>query len=317
MLIRRGLPSALARPTALTIGNFDGVHLGHQALLSQLKAAANARNLPVSVLTFEPHPREFFAPGAAPARLTTFREKSELLAACRVETLYVQRFDSEFARLSARQFVHDVEDLGARYLLVGDDFRFGKDRAGDFALLKSGSFELRSMASVTLDGERVSSSAIRTALAAGDFAKASRLLGRDYSISGKVVHGDKLGAKIGFPTANVQLKNKRPPLSGIFAVELSGIENARLPGVASLGVRPTISANGKPTLEVHLFDFDANVYGERVSVFFLHKLRDEAKYADIEVLKRQIGKDVDSAKAWFAHRQSAIGNQESGIANAK
>lgn len=305
MFIRRGFPSSSASATALTIGTFDGVHLGHQALLARLKTAATERNLPVSVLTFEPHPREFFSRDAAPARLTGFCEKSELLAAYGLDTVYVKRFDAKFAELSAEQFLRLIETLGARYLLVGDDFRFGKDRAGNFSLLKSGDFELQRMESVLLAGERVSSSAIRAALAAADFAKASRLLGRDYSISGKVVHGDKLGAKIGFPTANVQLKNKRPPLSGIFAVELSRIAESRLPGVASLGLRPTVSAVGKPTLEVHLFDFDADIYGRRVSVFFLHKLRDEAKYADLKTLTAQIGKDVENAKAWFAARQAA------------
>lgn len=299
MLIRRGFPARFHRPIALTIGNFDGVHLGHRALLSRLKTAAYSRNLAAAVLTFEPHPREFFAPHAAPARLASLRDKCALLAGCGVDVLHVQRFDSRFAHVSAEKFVRDIEISGARYVLVGDDFRFGKDRTGDFAFLKRGNFELERMDSIAVDSERVSSSAIRAALATGDLARASRFLGRVYSISGRVVHGDRLGAKIGFPTANVQMKNQRPPLTGIFAVETE-IEDQRLPGVASLGVRPTIYQNGEPTLEVHLFDFDAKIYGRRIAVFFLHKLRDEAKYADLRTLTEQIARDVENAKIWFA-----------------
>jgi riboflavin kinase / FMN adenylyltransferase len=311
MQIVRGNCSRSARPTALTIGNFDGVHLGHLALLAQLREAAAHRRIPSSVLTFEPHPREFFSPASAPARLTSFREKVRLLAQCNVDRLYVQRFDSTFSQLSAGAFVNVLDLLGTCFLLVGDDFRFGRDRMGDFSFLESArkNFDLGRMGSVRVGGERVSSSAIRAALAKGDFAKAKSLLGRDYSISGKVTHGAKLGAKLGFPTANVHLNNSRPPLFGIFVVEVALANQARLPGVASLGVRPTIVENGAPTLEVHLFDFSHDLYGERITVFFLHKLRDEAKYAGLETLGKQIDKDVENAKAYFRDQRPRTRDQ--------
>ncbi|MGH8726762.1 MAG: bifunctional riboflavin kinase/FAD synthetase [Burkholderiales bacterium] len=307
MIICREIPST-NRPTALTVGTFDGVHLGHQTLLAKLKAEAKARALPASVLTFEPHPREFFAPELAPARLTDLRKKSEHLTRCGVDVLFVQRFDSGFAQLSAHEFAGQIEKLNARYVLIGDDFRFGKDRKGDFDFLKSAAanFELCRMESVIIAGERVSSSAIRAALAMGNLSDASRLLGREYSMSGKVVHGDGVGKQIGFPTANIHLKNLRPPLMGIFVVEASGVGASRLYGVASLGVRPTVSSTGKPVLEVHLFDFDDEIYGRRIEVFFLHKLRDEAKYPDLKKLTEQIAKDVENAKAWFVAGRSRL-----------
>lgn len=308
MLISHGIPGRTGIPVALTIGNFDGVHLGHQAMLERLKEAARAFGIPSCVLTFEPHPREFFAPDHAPTRLTNLREKLELLAEFGVDRAHVCRFNYEFAKITAEDFVERIlaHGLGARWLLVGDDFRFGARRAGDFDLLKQAAprygFEVAAMESVGLEGLRISSTAIRNALVAGDVALARRLLGRPYSISGRVVDGDKLGKKIGFPTANIQLKHNRPPVSGIFVVEVEGLAAKPLPGVASLGVRPTLKQGGKPTLEVHILDFNREIYRRHVRVDFLHKLRDEEKYPDLESLTRQIALDVENAKAFFNHR---------------
>lgn len=308
MLIRRGIPLLADAPVALTIGNFDGVHLGHQAMLARLEQAAAALGLPSCVMTFEPHPREFFAPDQAPTRLTNLREKFELLAGFGVDRVHLVRFDYDFARITAEEFVGRVlvRGLAVRWLLVGDDFRFGARRAGDFAMLEREGprhgFQVVAMESVVHDGLRVSSTAVRDALAAGNMEGAARLLGRAYSISGRVVGGEKLGKRLGFPTANIQLKHNRPPVKGIFVVEVHGVGDRALQGVASLGVRPTIRAGGRPTLEVHLFGFARDIYGAHLRVDFLHKLRDEEKYPTMEVLARQIAVDVENAKAHFSDR---------------
>jgi riboflavin kinase/FMN adenylyltransferase len=301
----------LGTPHAVTIGNFDGLHLGHQAMLARLQDVARERGLPSCVLSFEPHPREFFAPEQAPARLSSLREKAEHLQRLGIDRLHVFRFDRAFSALSAEAFIEQVlgTTLQARYVLVGDDFRYGAKRAGDFALLKQAGerlgFDAEFLPTVEVAGERSSSTAVRQALAAGELEHAARLLGRPYSISGRVVHGDKLGRDIGFPTANIQLKHNRPPLMGIFAVELYGLNGAPLPGVASLGRRPTVKgADAVPVLEVHLFDFKAEIYGRRVRVDFLHKLRDEEKYPDLDTLVAQIRRDVDNAKHFMKHRHA-------------
>ena len=305
MLIRRGFPHQADTPVALTIGNFDGVHLGHQAMLSRLEDAARARGLPACVMTFEPHPREFFAPDQAPTRLTSLREKLELLESFGVDRVQLVRFNFDFARIAAEEFLDRilVRGLAVRWMLVGDDFRFGARRAGDREMLEREApghgYEVAEMDSFTLEGLRVSSTAVREALAAGDLALAARLLGRPYSISGRVVGGDKLGKKIGFPTANIQLKHNRPPVTGIFVVEVRGLSDRPLPGVASLGTRPTVHADGKPVLEVHLFDFARDIYGAHLRVDFLRKLRDEEKYPDLQALTRQIGRDVEDARRYF------------------
>lgn len=301
-------------PIALTIGNFDGVHLGHQAMLSRLKDAAHRLGFPACVMTFEPHPREFFAPDQAPTRLTSLREKLQLLAQSEVDCVHVCRFNYDFARISAEEFITRIlnQELSVRWLLVGDDFRFGARRAGDFAMLQiaaaENGFAVEVMPSVIIEDQRVSSTAIRQALASGDLNSARKLLGRAYSISGRVIDGDKLGKQIGFPTANIQLKHNRPPLSGIFAVAVRGAIRSspatELPGVASLGVRPTVHENGKPVLEVHLFDFNQEIYGHHLQVDFLHKLRDEEKYADLDTLILQIKKDVAQAKDFFLAAQN-------------
>lgn len=309
MQILRGVPDAATSPVALTIGNFDGVHLGHQAMLAKLRAAASARALPACVMTFEPHPREFFAPDQAPVRLTSMREKLELLGLHGVERTHVLRFNFSLAQVTAQDFIERilVRGLDVRWLQVGDDFRFGARRAGDLAMLRAQAaqqgYEVEGMATVVLDGERVSSTAVREALVAGDVAKAARLLGRPYSISGRVVHGDRLGHELGFPTANVQMKHNRPPLTGIFAVEFTRSSGRTLQGVASLGVRPTVKARGAaPVLEIYVFDFKEEIYGEHVRVDFLHKFRDEAKYVDLETLKQQIACDVADAREFFSRR---------------
>ena len=304
MLIFRALQSPDQQPVALTIGNFDGVHLGHQALLSRLLDAAKVRGIPSAVVIFEPHPREFFTPDQAPARLTSLREKLELLAELGVDRVHICRFNSQFAQMSASDFIAALyQKLAVKYILIGDDFRFGSGRSGDFALMEKiasqHSFTVEAMHSVLYDGLRVSSTAVRSALAAGNTRAATRFLGRPYSISGRVVHGDKLGREIGFPTANVQMKHNRPPLSGIFVVRVTGDHIPVLHGAASLGVRPTVHKNGRAVLEIHLLDFAQEIYGQHLRVEFLHKLRNEEKYPDLKSLTQQIALDVANTRKWF------------------
>lgn len=303
----------LGTPHAVTIGNFDGLHLGHQAMLARLQDVAQARALPSCVLSFEPHPREFFTPEQAPARLSSLREKAECLQRMGIDRLHVFRFDRAFSAITAEAFIEQVlgTTLQARYVLVGDDFRYGAKRTGDFARLErlghSLGFDAEFLPTVEVAGERASSTAVRQALAAGELEHAARLLGRPYSISGRVVHGDKLGRDIGFPTANIQLKHNRPPLLGIFAVEVYGLNGKPLPGAASLGKRPTVKTpDAVPVLEVHLFDFNAEIYGRRVRVDFLHKLRDEEKYPDLDSLVAQIRRDVDNAKQFLKQRRARL-----------
>lgn len=304
MHILRGLYPPDSYPVALTIGNFDGVHQGHQALLNELRAVAKARGLPTAVVIFEPHPLEFFTPDQAPVRLTSLREKLEFFASMGIDHVHVCRFNERFAQMSATDFIHALHaKLSAQHVLIGDDFRFGKGRVGDFALMeKIGSqhgFSVQVMHSVTHDGVRISSTAVRAALAAGQLRTAQRYLGRHYSISGRVVRGDGLGSKIGFPTANIQLRHNRPPLNGIYVVQAHIEGLGVLQGVASLGVRPTVKQDNKPVLEVHLFEFSRQIYGKHLRVEFLQKLRDEKKYPDVETLRKQIALDVEHAKQWF------------------
>jgi riboflavin kinase/FMN adenylyltransferase len=289
----------------LTIGNFDGVHRGHRAMLDRLVAKARELKLACSVLTFEPHPREFFSPASAPARLSRLREKLELIAEAGVDRTHVLRFGAQLAALSPERFVEDVllRGLGVRWLLVGRDFRYGAKRAGDFAALQSAAqkqgFGLEAMNDVMEGGQRVSSSGVRTALAAGDLAGAARLLGREYTMSGRVAHGEKLGRTLGFPTANIVLR-RPPPLAGIFAVEAELEEtHAALRGVASVGRRPTVRENAPPLLEVHLFDWQGDIYGRHLKVKFVRKLRDEKKYDGLEALRSAIAQDAAQAKDYF------------------
>jgi riboflavin kinase/FMN adenylyltransferase len=311
MLLTHGASDAQLPPVALTVGNFDGIHRGHQAMLQRLLAGARSRGLQSCVLTFEPHPREFFTPQAAPTRLTSLREKLELLAAQGVERTHVRRFDRPFASLAPEAFAEEIlaKRLKARWLLIGEDFRFGARRAGDVALLENFGrrygYQVEILPAVAHAGTRVSSSAVRAALAAGDLAAAETLLGRAYSISGRVVHGRKLGRELGFATANVQLRHNRPPLTGIYAVRVHGVGMSSRPGVASLGVRPTITASGRAVLEVHLFDFSADLYGAHMRVEFLHKIRDEEKYRDLDALKAQIERDCEAARTFLLESRNA------------
>ena len=304
MKILRGLYSPDSQPVALTIGNFDGVHLGHQALLGELRAAAQTRGLQTAVVIFEPHPREFFTPQQAPARLTSLREKLEFFAVLGINRVHICRFNERFTQMSAANFINALhEKLSAKFVLIGDDFRFGSGRGGDFALMeKIGAqlgFAVQSVRSVTHDGVRISSTAIRAALVAGQMRTAQRYLGRHYSISGRVEHGDGMGRRLGFPTANIQLKHNFPPLTGIFVVQAHAEGMGVLQGVSSLGVRPTLRRDAKPVLEVHLFEFAQQIYGKHLRVEFLQKLRDEEKYPDVETLTRHIALDVENARKWF------------------
>lgn len=306
MQILRGLTSPDNQPLALTIGNFDGVHLGHYALLERLRLAAGERDLATAVIVFEPHPREFFTPDQAPTRLTNLREKLERFAAFGLNRVHVCRFNQKLAQTSAADFIDALyRELGAKYVLIGDDFRFGNARGGDFALMEKKGMQqgvtVKSMSSVLQDGVRISSTGVRLALSEGNLRLAHRYLGRPYSISGHVEHGEKVGRKLGYPTANVQLKHNRPPLSGIFVVRVSIEGGERIDGVASLGVRPTVQQKGKPVLEVHLFDFAQEIYGKHLQVDFLHKLRDEMKFSGLENLTKQIALDVEQAKDWFVN----------------
>ena len=306
MRVIRGLPSSADGPVALTIGNFDGVHRGHQAMLSRLIEAAEDLALPSAVLTFDPHPREFFAPGSAPPPVSSLRSKLEAFAEHGVARTFVARFDQRLASLTPEAFIEDVlvRRLDVRWVLVGEDFRFGKGRAGDIATLRAAAktFSVEAMRTVSVDNERASSTAVRHALASGDLARAAAMLGRPFTIAGRVAHGAKLGRTLGFPTANIRLKHM-PPVSGVFAVRVHGVDDVPLRGVASVGVRPTIADKGDPLLEVFIFDFDRDIYGRRVEVEFLHRLRDEERLPDLDTLKRRIRGDVDDAKAYFARQE--------------
>lgn len=296
MQIFRHIPTALQPPCALAIGNFDGMHLGHQTLLSKLTQAAADTSFTPAVMTFEPHPREFFTPESAPARICSTREKLEHFAAAGVQRVYICRFNRRFAKLTAHEFMQHIlrDALNAQAILVGEDFRFGAMRSGTIVDFVQQKFQLISLPQVNLEGFRVSSTRVRAALAAGDLKQASQLLGRPYSISGKVVHGAKRGRQIGFPTANVHMRHERPALTGVYAVKLDGLN-----AVANLGVRPTIGGVPKLSLEVHVLDFNGDLYGKHVHVEFVHKIRDEMKFDGLETLKAQIAVDVTVARNFF------------------
>lgn len=304
MRVFRGHLRPVPAPVVLAIGNFDGVHLGHAALLKRLAELASQTSLATMVLTFEPHPREFFDPASAPARLSSLREKLELLAENGVCQAMICPFNARFAALSARDFVEQVlvQACRVRHLIIGDDFRFGRGRTGDFNFLQQAGeefgFSVEAMGSVTVDDERVSSSAVRAALAVGNMAHAARLLGRPYIMDGQISHGQKLGRQLGFATANIRIKHNPLPMTGVFAVEVAGLGEQPLPGVANLGIRPTVGGT-RPVLEVHLFDFDRDIYGAHISVRFMHKLRDEQRFPNFDALKAQIAADAASARAFF------------------
>lgn len=306
MQVFRGTPRRASQPSVLTIGNFDGVHRGHQALLNRLVAKARALDAQPTVLTFEPHPREYFDPSGAPPRLASLREKLLLLAEYGVVRTHVCHFSRRFATIDAESFIRTflIDGLDVRHLIVGDDFRFGARRQGDFdMLLREGrrhGFSVETMPTLTLHGERVSSSAVRSALAAGQLQYAAELLGRPYSMSGRVVRGKQLGRTLGFPTANIRIKHPRSPLTGVFVVRVEGLGPAPVAGVANVGSRPTVSGGEAPNLEVHLLGWTGECYGEHLRVHFLEKQRDEVRYESLEALARQITLDADQARDWFA-----------------
>jgi riboflavin kinase/FMN adenylyltransferase len=310
----------IAQSAAVTIGNFDGVHRGHQAMLALLNNEAKHRGVPSCVLTFEPHPRDYFAglarkPELAPARVATLRDKLSELARCCVDQCVVLPFDSRLSSQSPQAFIDNVlvKGLGAKYVLVGDDFRFGAKRAGDYAMLDAAGaakgFDVARMNSYQVHGLRVSSSAVREALGRGDMEGTAALLGRPYSISGHVVHGRKLGRELGFKTVNLRFSHWKPAASGIFAVHVHGLADAPLEGVANLGIRPSIDPadvnGGRVLLETHCFEWPAHLgeeggYGKIIRVELLHKLHDELKYDGLDALKNGIARDCGQAREFFA-----------------
>lgn len=296
------------RGCVATIGNFDGVHLGHQAILAQLATQAARLCLPQLVITFEPQPQEFFAgPKAPPARLMRLREKLLALDDLGVERVLCLEFDHRLAALPAERFIEDllIQQMGVRYLVVGDDFRFGYRRAGDFAMLVEAGqrhgFEVADNHSYILDGERVSSTRVRQALAQGDLELAARLLGRPYDMCGRVAHGDRRGRTLGFPTANIHLHRRVTPVYGVYAVLMSGPGLRSWPGIANVGRRPTVEGE-RERLEVHLLDFQGDLYGRHVKVDFLHYLRPEQRFESLAALQAQIQRDEQAARTWFATR---------------
>jgi riboflavin kinase/FMN adenylyltransferase len=296
MQVFRHFPLNSNAPIGLTIGNFDGVHIGHQALIKKLIAESKKRNLTPSVMTFEPHPKEFFISENAPSRLTTLREKLEFFLDYGIKKVFVCAFNQKFSNISSEAFMGQIlkEQLKVQLLIVGDDFRFGSKRQAGIEDLKKNAFELFEIPEIDLNGKRVSSTRIREGLKEGRIQEVNQFLGRPYTISGKVVEGDKRGRQMGFPTANIHMKHLRPALTGVYAVKL-GNRN----GVANLGVRPTIAGAPKLLLEVHLLNFNEDIYGQHVQVTFLEKIRDEMKFENIDALIEQIKKDVAHATRYF------------------
>jgi len=296
MQVFRHFPLNSNAPIGLTIGNFDGVHIGHQALIKKLIAESKKRNLTPSVMTFEPHPKEFFISENAPSRLTTLREKLEFFLDYGIEKVFVCAFNQKFSNISSEAFMGQIlkEQLKVQLLIVGNDFRFGSKRQAGIEDLKKNAFELFEIPEIDLNGKRVSSTRIREGLKEGRIQEVNQFLGRPYTISGKVVEGDKRGRQMGYPTANIHMKHLRPALTGVYAVKL-GNRN----GVANLGVRPTIAGTPKLLLEVHLLNFNEDIYGQHVQVTFLEKIRDEMKFENIDALIEQIKKDVAHATRYF------------------
>ena len=316
MHVHRGFHLPGSSGCALTIGNFDGVHRGHQAMLALLTNEARHRGLPSCVLTFEPHPRDHFAhragrPELAPPRIATLRDKLAELQRCGIDHVVVARFDDRLAAMSPLDFIDGVLQRGlrARYVLVGDDFSFGARRAGNYAMLDEAGarmgFDVARMMSYEVHGLRVSSSAVRAALGAGDLRQVEALLGRPYSVSGHVLHGRKLGRELGFRTLNLRFAHARAATGGIFVVRVHGLADAPLPGVASFGVRPTVEDSGRVLLEVHCLDWppalgDEGGYGRCLRVDLLHKLHDEVRYESLSALQAAITRDTEDARRWFA-----------------
>jgi riboflavin kinase / FMN adenylyltransferase len=292
------------RGAVATIGNFDGVHRGHQAMLARLRTHAQRVGGPVTLITFEPYPLEYFRPEAAPLRLTRLRDKLPVLQDCGVERVLCLRFDSQLAGMEPEDFIRRVllEGLGVRYLLVGDDFRFGAKRRGDAAMLAAAAaehgFELEQMGTIAEHGDRISSTRVRDALAAGELEVAALLLGRRYSLSGRVIRGKALGRTLGFPTANIGFQGRQPPMTGVFAARVHGLERD-YEAAASLGCRPTVNGR-RPLLEAYLLDYEGELYGRHIRVEFLKRLRAEEKFDSLDALKAQIAVDIAQTRAFFA-----------------
>ena len=316
MKVFRGLPNAESRaPCALTIGNFDGVHRGHKALLARVRDAATALGLDAAVMTFEPHPREFFAqlagdPSKAPTRIANLRDKLQSLSSGGVDRVVVEHFNAHFSSQSPQDFIEKVlvQGLHAKWLMVGEDFRYGAKRAGDIEMLieagKRYGFQVEALPTVMNAGTRISSSAVRAALAQGDFVHAEQLLGHPYTVSGHVIHGKKLGRTIGFPTLNLRVAHRHPALTGIFVVRVHGLTDKPLHAVASLGIRPTVEDNGRVLLETYIFDYNQDCYGKLIKVEFLKKLRDEEKYIDLPTLTAAIARDTEQARHYFLEQDT-------------
>ena len=302
----RDLPFKQMRAgSVVTIGAYDGLHLGHEQLLARVRAASSERELPSVVMSFEPTPKEFFATDSPPARLMRFREKFEALADHGIDYFYCPRFDARMRDISANDFIRRIliHGLGARHIVVGDDFQFARKREGNIEQLRNASraleYDIEQVPSIVVDDVRVSSTAIREALWSGDLQRATALLGRPYRMSGSVIMGEKLGRTLGFPTANVDLRRRQSAVMGIFAVRVFGLANEPLDAVASVGTRPTFDGT-KPLLEVHIFDFDADIYGEYIHVDFVSRLRSEIKYDQVSELVAQMYRDVDNARSMLA-----------------
>jgi len=290
----------------LTIGNFDGLHLGHRAVIEKLAAKGLATGLPVAVMIFEPQPLEYFLGDNAPSRLMRLREKVIDFAGLPVDYLLVARFNRQFANLDAERFIEEIliKKLKVKHLVIGDDFHFGKARRGNFAMLQEKGlqqgFTVEDTGSFYIDGHRVSSTLIRDALAAGNLEQAEQLLGHDYSVCGRIVHGEKRGRALGYPTANIKLHRKNTPLHGVFAVTMTGLGEEAIQGIANVGTRPTVDGGSKVILETHLFNFNREIYGHYVEVHFKHKIRDEMRFHSLDKLKAQIEKDVAVTQKIFA-----------------
>lgn len=290
-----------------TIGNFDGVHLGHQSVIGELAEEGQELGLPTLVMTFEPQPMEVFKPEASPARLTRLREKLRALSRFAVDRVLCVRFNERFANLSADEFVQQiiVDGLGVKHLVVGDDFRYGKGRKGNLDSLKAAGdthgFKVANMRTFSIDNQRVSSTRIRESLASGDLVSAEKLLGRPYRMCGRVAHGDKIGRTLGIPTANIHLHRNVSPVQGIYVVEVYGIDNRPLQGVASVGTRPAVGGT-RALLEIYILDFEGDIYGRHLNVDFLHKLRDEENFDSMDELKARILEDIENTRKWFGKK---------------
>lgn len=313
----RGLSNLASRRrgAAVSIGNYDGVHRGHQTVLRELVRRARALKVPATVVVFEPTPQEFFAPASPPARLMRFSEKVRTLAEHGVERIVCLRFNRHLADMSPETFVERilVNGLGVRYLVVGDDFRFGQGRRGDFTLLQQAGavhgFEVQDTGTLLADGERISSTRIRQALADGDMEQAAAMLGRPFALGGHVLYGARLGRKLGFPTANIALHRRTVPVRGIFVARIGGIDDKPRTGVAYVGSRPAVGGTSA-LLEVFVFDFDAELYGRRLQVELLHRLRDDAHFASLDALQSQIQKDVSAAHRWLQQGENSTVKME-------